>query len=78
MAIVPEDAERRIRAKRINERLKLLASSVNTVGLTVLGAAVLVPFIGGTFTPAALVWILLAVGLHSVAQILLSWLRSED
>ncbi|GLK57000.1 hypothetical protein JOD31_003032 [Methylopila capsulata] len=78
MAIAPEDAERRIRAKRINERLKLLAGSVNTVGLTVLGAAVLVPFIGGTFTPAALVWILLAVGLHSVAQVLLSWLRSED
>ncbi|WP_020186657.1 hypothetical protein [Methylopila sp. 73B] len=78
MAIAPEDAERRIRAKRINERLKLLASSVNTVGLTVLGAAVLVPFIGGTFTPAAVVWILLAVGLHSVAQVLLSWLRSED
>lgn len=78
MALAPEDVERRIRARRLNERLKLAASSINTVGLTLLGAAALVPLVGGLFNWSSIVWILIALGLHLVAQFVLGRLKSED
>lgn len=78
MALEPDDIERRVRAKHLNERLKLAATSINTVGLTVLGAAVLVPLVGGAVSASAVIWILVAVALHSLAQLFLGRLRSED
>ncbi|GLK77493.1 hypothetical protein GCM10008171_27470 [Methylopila jiangsuensis] len=74
----PEDVERRLRAKRTNERLKLAASTSNAVGLTILGAAVLVPVTTGKASWFAALWILAAVALHVFAQAVLGVLRSED
>lgn len=73
-----EDIARRIKAKRLNERLKLSATSVNTVGLTILAAAVLVPLTGGTLSFSAVIWILISAGLHLVSHLLLGSLKSED
>ncbi len=62
----------------MNERLKLIATSVNTIGLTIPGAAVLVPLVGGVVSASAAIWILVAVVLHLLAQLFLERLRSED
>lgn len=78
MTLAPNDIERRIRAKRLNERLKLSASSINTVGLTALAAAVIVPLTGGSLSLSALVWFLIAAGLHLVSHVVLGYLKSED
>lgn len=78
MPLSAEDIERRVRAKRVNERLKLTASTVNALALTIVGAAVLVPLVNGTVSWLAGVWISAAAVLHLVAQIVLGTLRSED
>lgn len=74
----PEDIERRLRAKRYNEQLKLFAATLNTVGLTLFGSAVVIPFVGGGLNLSAAVWIIPAVALHLSAQVALRKLRSED
>jgi uncharacterized membrane protein (DUF441 family) len=58
--------------------VKLSASTLNTVGLTILGAAVLLPLVAGQLQPYGWVWIIVAAGLHFLAQALLRTLRSED
>ncbi|MFD1703776.1 hypothetical protein ACFSCV_12265 [Methylopila henanensis] len=78
MSLTPDDVERRIRAKRLNERLKLLASSLNTVGLAVFGAAVLVPLVGERLPLSAAVWFLATLSLHLLAHVVLGRLTSED
>lgn len=78
MALSPEDIERRIRAKRGNERLKLLASTFNTVGLTLVGTAIVVPMVAGGLTAYAVAWIIVAAGLHLLAHVTLGRLHSED
>lgn len=78
MALSPEDIERRIRAKRFNERVKLAANATNAVGLTLLAAAALVPFVGGLATWSSAGWIPVALGLHFMAQFMLGRLKSED
>ncbi|MDR4306923.1 hypothetical protein IHQ68_09865 [Chelatococcus sambhunathii] len=76
--LTPEDFERRLRAKRANERLKLLATTMNTLGMTVVGVAVLVPVVAGAAGLLSLIWIVIAVVLHLAAQVALGSLRSED
>lgn len=78
MSLAPEDVRRRIKAKRFNERVKLLTSTVNTAGLTILGSAILLPLVGSGFRSLSLIWILVAAALHCVAQAILGGLRSED
>ncbi|PZQ14276.1 MAG: hypothetical protein DI565_12690 [Ancylobacter novellus] len=78
MSLTPDDIERRIKAKRFNERLKLFASTLNTIGLTLFGSAVVIPFVAGALTTSVIVWIMLAVALHLSAQTGLKQLRSED
>lgn len=74
----PDDVERRLRAKRFNEQLKLFAATLNTIGLTLFGSAVVIPFVAGALNVFAAVWIILAVALHLSAQAALRKLRSED
>ena len=73
----PIASERRLRAKRVNERLKLLASFLNTLGLAVIGAALVVP---GIASLASVRWAWIPVGLvlHFAAQTALGLLRSEE
>ena len=67
----PVAAERKLRAKRQNERVKLLATTLNAPALGVAGAGTIVP---GVTTPAVLlksarlVWFLVAAVLHLGAQ----------
>jgi hypothetical protein len=55
----PIAAERRLRAKRINERLKLLASFLNTLGLAIIGAAFVIP---GVVSLVTVQWAWIPVG----------------
>lgn len=75
------DQERRLAAKRNNERVKLIATSLNAIALAILGAAFLVPALAN---PAVLLsagpWILVSVALtlHLSAHAVLRFLRSEE
>lgn len=73
----PIDAERRLRAKRSNERLKLLVGFLNTTGLAIIGAAFVVPGVA-SFQGVRWTWIPAGLGLHLMAQIALQMLRSEE
>lgn len=73
-----ERAERRLAAKRSNERLKLAVTSINAVALTVLGGALVLPGIAGASLQGTLPWIPLAILLHFFAQYLLRFLKGED
>jgi fatty acid desaturase len=73
-----DDARRKLAARRNNERIKLLITSINTIALTTVGAAAILPLIGGTIQTAAWYWIVLAVCLHLTAHGLFRFLRSED
>jgi hypothetical protein len=77
----PEAANRRLAAKRHNERTKLLANAFHAMSLGVIGAGVIIPavaFPAKLLTLETLAWVLIAVGLHSAAQAVLQFLRSED
>ena len=61
-----------------NERLKLLATSLNAVGLAVFGFGVLAPGFSAAADPTGSQTVFCAailVGLHLSAQWLLRWLR---
>lgn len=68
---------RKLAAKRVNENLKLLANSINTAALTILGAALILPMVNGLM-PGHWTWIGIAGGLHLCAQAVLRWLKSEE
>lgn len=76
--------ERKLAAKRLNERVKLLATSLNAAGLGVLGAATIVPIVGQTsITPSETppsVWtgLLAYAVLLSLALMTYRFMRSED
>jgi len=72
-----ETADRKLSARRINERVRLFASTLNTVGLSIFGAAFLLPAITGTAPRIAVPWILLAVVLHVLAHWMYRFLQSE-
>ena len=69
----PEASPRKLRAKRANERLKLAAGALNTLALTIVGAAFVIP---GVIPPAfrsdsGLI-------LHLLAHLVLGFMKSED
>ncbi len=72
--------ERRCRAKQINERLKLLGTFINAIGVAALVASVVTPL--ATRTPLTIFGILLglvsASFAHLLAQIVLLFWKSED
>jgi lipopolysaccharide export LptBFGC system permease protein LptF len=70
-------ASRKLRARRTNERVKLVSTSLNTVALAILGAAFIVP--GGVSLEAVRwMWIPVAFILHLGAHLVLRFLKSED
>lgn len=78
MAFSAEDAGRRIRAKRYNEQIKLVALTLNTIGLTLFGSAIIIPLVAGALNVFGAVWIIFAAALHCSAHVALRNLRGED
>lgn len=75
------DAQRRLHAKRANERIKLLYSTANALAIGVLGAAIIVPGVTSLASLMELqraIWFLVAVGLHCTGLAIVGLLRSED
>ena len=70
------DISRRRTAKRLNERIKLVATFVNNSGIAILVGAVILPYISGV--PINGGWLVVPVALHGVGQLVLTFLRSED
>lgn len=70
-------------AKQFNERLVLLAHTVNTLALAVLGTAILVPVIETRTVAAALtgsnfviaVWCCI---FHLIGHVIVGWCKPED
>jgi len=71
---------RKLAAKRINERVKLLANLLNSLGIGVIGAGVIVPGVHDPtrITLQTLAWIATGLVLHLLAQSVLAFMRSED
>ncbi len=78
----PTASERKAAAKRHNERVKLFATSANTIGLGIFAVSVVGPSFGQTAAQAAfLPWwagLLTFVGLHCAAQAAYSLMKPED
>lgn len=77
----PADLERRRRAKRFNERLKLAATTLSNVGVGVFIAGGLAPAVAGVSQHPELSLLggsALMVMLHAVGQGVLSLWRSEE
>jgi hypothetical protein len=72
-----ESPGRKLRAKRTNEHLKLVAAFLNTLALAVIGAAFVIP---GVASLEGVRWIWVPVGLflHLLAHMMLRFLKSED
>ncbi|MEN3791941.1 hypothetical protein [Fulvimarina sp. MAC3] len=80
MKITDDDTakRRKFAARRFNEHVKLLAAAWNTIGLTIFGSALVLPTVSGKTIDNAIVWIIVAGGLHISAHCVLRLLRSED
>ena len=75
-----EEARRKFHAKRFNEHIRLLVTSVNAIGLVIFGAGVLQPLVGSGQTSAVLanwIWVALSITLHLFAQSLIRLTRPE-
>lgn len=66
MKITDDDTatRRKLAARRFNEHVKLLATSWNTVALTIFGSALTLPTVSGKSIDTTIVWIIVAGGLH--------------
>ncbi|MFL5054577.1 MAG: hypothetical protein ACJ8DE_04930 [Microvirga sp.] len=73
----PEGSARKLRAKRTNEHLKLIASSLNTLSLAVVGAAFVIPGVT-SLENVRWIWIPVGIVLHLIAHLPLRLLKSED
>lgn len=76
------EEKRKLRAKRFNEHVRLLVTTVNAIALITAGAGAIQPIFatgaGSVLTqPANWLWILLGVTLHLCAQALIRLTRSE-
>ncbi|MGI6245512.1 MAG: hypothetical protein ACOYJQ_07070 [Pseudochelatococcus sp.] len=72
-----EATRRRLAAKRVNEHVKLFASTINAIALATFGTAAILPAIGGAGSPNW-AWIPVAILLHLTAQGAYRLLKSED
>ena len=73
-----EDKQRRLTAKRNNERVKLVVSTTNTLAITILGAVFVLPLVNGSISCMVLICFPAALVLHLVAHAALWFLHSED
>jgi hypothetical protein len=70
-------SKRKLRAKRTNEHLKLVASFLNTLALAVIGAAFVIPGVT-SLESVRWIWIPAGIILHLCAHVPLRLLKSED
>jgi hypothetical protein len=75
-----DPSARKLAARRWNEHLKLIATSLNTIALGIVGAAYVIPGISGSLSAdlPRLIWFSYALALHLGAHVFLRFLRSED
>lgn len=72
-----QELERKLRAKRLNEHVKLVSTSLNAIGLVVFGAGVLQPLLTQSPGPINWLWIALSIILHLLAHVAIRMLRLE-
>lgn len=77
-----DEEERKLHAKRFNEHVKLLVTTVNAVALITAGTGAIQPIIaagaGSALSrPLNWLWILLGIALHLCAQALVRLIRPE-
>jgi hypothetical protein len=68
---------RKLQAKRLNEHVKLVSTTLNAIGLIVFGAGVLQPLLTQVSGPINWLWIALSVILHLLAQSAIRMMRLE-
>ncbi len=81
VSLTPEDRERRRRAKSVNERLKLFATTINAGGIALVGTAIVTPAVSNSasfWSVDTLLWLAGAGVAHIFAQAVLAWWQSED
>lgn len=71
------DTERKLAAKRTNERVKMLAGTLNALAIGILGAAFVVPGVT-SLENVRWIWIPAALVLHLMAYVAYRFLKSED
>lgn len=74
-------ADRKTRTKRFNERVKLMATTANALGIGVAGSALIIPATRAdafAFSFGTVIWLLAAIALHLVGHLLIGLIRSED
>ena len=69
---------RKLAAKKFNEHMKLLATSLNAISLTTFGAAFILPSVTGTPAVPPLFWIIVSALLHLSAHAALRLMKSEE
>jgi hypothetical protein len=73
-----QELERKLYAKRLNEHVKLLATTLNAVGLVVFGAGVLQPLVTQSSNFSVnWSWVVISAILHLLAQALIRLIRLE-
>jgi hypothetical protein len=74
-----EEARRKLRAKRFNEHVKLLVTTVNAVALIAAGTGAIQPIISTGIGSNPLIWLWIGVGviLHICAQALVRLIQPE-
>jgi hypothetical protein len=73
-----EELAGRLRAKRLNEHVKLFANTLNAIGLVTFGAGVLQPLLAQSATATVnWPWVAISAILHLWAQASLRLLRLE-
>lgn len=81
MALSTEDIERRIAAKKNNERMKLIATTANNLSILTVFTPIISPIIQNqnlTLSPASLMAVALFLLFQFFAHCAISFLRSED
>lgn len=75
--LIDDEAYRKLDAKKHNEHIKLIGSLFNTLGAAVLGAAFIVPYIGGHANPdqVDLRWVAAGLALPVAGHIALRFMK---
>jgi hypothetical protein len=78
--VIPEDIERRLTAKRNNERVRLTANAMNAVAIAIVGVTIIAPSLNSSFAWDAKhgILVLLAAVLYLGAMAMFAFYRSED
>jgi hypothetical protein len=76
---MPEGDDRRLKAKKFNEHVRLVVTTVNALAIFLLIAGFLQPLVQepARLRGSAFVWIAWGFGLHLVAQAILRLLKDE-